>query len=181
MHIHWMYMQVKSSQSIWIFCVHFYDTQINWIDDSSMQSIYYIWSAWNIWIPTDLQKKSHFFGWFIINGTVSRFIGVVDVICVTSSPKSSLGITCMSHLFSEHALDSLSHVWASRFNVPVFFLATTKHTHFTASKVVCQNFLSIFFCLSQPFTLWVRFNWFNHSHINFLDVIRETFCNVVTH
>lgn len=129
MHIHWMYMQVKSSQSILIFCVHFYDTQINWIDDSSMQSIYYIWSAWNIWIPTDLQKKSHFFGWFIINGTVSRFIGVVDVICVTSSPKSSLGITCMSHLFSEHALDSLSHVWASRFNVPVFFFLLQQNAH----------------------------------------------------
>lgn len=147
MHIHWMYMQVKSSQSIWIFCVHFYDTQINWIDDSSMQSIYYIWSAWNIWIPTDLQKKSHFFGWFIINGTVSRFIGVVDVICVTSSPKSSLGITCMSHLFSEHALDSLSHVWASRFNVPVFFSCYNK-THTLHSIKRCLSEFSVDFLLS---------------------------------
>lgn len=109
-------------------------------------SQYITYGAHEIWIPTDLQKKSHFFGWFVINGTVSRFIGVVDVICVTSSPKSSLGITCMSYLFWEHALDSLSHVWASRFNVPV--ISCYNKTHTLHSIKSCLSEFSVDFLLS---------------------------------
>lgn len=61
------------------------------------------WRQYRIWILTDLQKKSHFLGtWLRINGDEPRLIGVVDVIRNASSLNSSLGTTCISHLYSAY-------------------------------------------------------------------------------
>lgn len=120
---------------------------------------------------TNLQKKSHFFGWFVINGEVSRFIGVVDVIWVTSSLKSSLGITCISHLFSEHALDFHSRRSEPRDSMPYLL-----REHFTCSYSIKINWMYEF-RLSDLVVIFLRrffacFNWFNHSRIYFSDVKR---------
>lgn len=88
---------------------------------------------------TNLQKKSHFFGWFVINGVVSRFIGVVDVIWVTSSQKSSFGITCMSHLFSEYALDFHSRRTEPRDSMPYLL-----REHFTCTYSIKINWVCEF-------------------------------------
>lgn len=83
-----------------------------WIDDTYINYE----RIGHFFVQTDLQNSNHFFRWLTINGVVSRLIGVVDVICVTSSLKSSLGITCISYTyFQPHAPDDSFSTFFSLF------------------------------------------------------------------